>query len=240
MNSFKISCAGFVIEIFCKQISTKKHCLEYIVEDEAVADFSVCPEDKDYDLIRSYLKDENEEEIELAVISYLLSDAIVKLSSVVMHGAAISYDGEGIIFTAPSGVGKTTQARLWKKVFGEKVTYVNGDKPIISVRDDKVFVSGSPFCGKEGYSENKTVPLKAICFIERGEKNSIEKISSGEVLNRFFAQLFIPRIGSEYMSDALKLADSIVKNTEFYILKCNITEDAPRVAYNGIFEKTED
>ncbi len=238
-KSFKIRCFDLIIEIFYKFESTKNHCLKYLAEDEAVADLSVCPDNKDYEMVRSYLENKTDEETELTVISYLLSDAVIEKGSAVMHGAAISYDGEGVIFTAESGTGKTTHIKLWKKVFNDKVSAINGDKPIVSVRD-RVYVSGSPFCGKEGYSENKTVPLKAICFIERGEENDIKKLSKSEALSRVFNQLFVPKVGSELMSKALGITDGIVKNVEFYLLKCNMTEDAPKVAHSMIFGKTED
>ncbi len=236
-KSFKIRCANLIIEIFNKFENTKTHCLKYLAEGKA--DLTICPEDKDYELVKDYLENETNEEIELTVISYLLADALIEKDSAIMHGAAISYGGEGVIFAAGSGVGKTTHIRLWGKVFGDKVSVINGDKPIISV-SDKVYVSGSPFCGKESYSENKTVPLKAICFIERGEENVIKKLLKSEALSIIFNQLFIPRVGSEYMSKALEITNRLINNVDFYILKCNMTEDAPKVAHSMIFGKTED
>ncbi len=240
MRSFKIRCANLVIEIFCKFENTVEHCRKYIVEDSPSVDIKIIPQEKDYELIRSYLKDDSDENIELTVISYMLSDALISHNAAVIHGGAISFDEKGVVFTASSGTGKTTHMKLWGKVFGRSVSPVNGDKPIISVNGNEVFVSGSPFCGKEGYSENITVPLKAICFIERGIDNSIEKLSQGEVLSRIFKQLFIPKVGSELMSKALELVDIIVKNTEFYLLKCNMTDEAPKVAHSGIFGEMED
>ena len=49
---------------------------------------------------------------------------------VILHSSFISRQGEGILFTAPSGTGKSTQADLWKR-HEEGVTIINGDRSIL-------------------------------------------------------------------------------------------------------------
>ncbi|MBQ9545440.1 MAG: hypothetical protein IJV00_09980, partial [Clostridia bacterium] len=48
----------------------------------------------------------------------------------VFHGACVSFEKGGYLFTAPSGTGKTTHIRLWRNYLGGNVDIVNGDKPI--------------------------------------------------------------------------------------------------------------
>ncbi len=48
-----------------------------------------------------------------------------------LHASLISFDGKGYAFSAPSGYGKSTHARLWRGYFGSRVLILNGDKPII-------------------------------------------------------------------------------------------------------------
>ena len=48
-----------------------------------------------------------------------------------MHGAVIEYEGNGYMFSADSGTGKTTHILLWRKFLGDKVKIVNGDKPFL-------------------------------------------------------------------------------------------------------------
>ena len=52
-----------------------------------------------------------------------------KLNALFMHASAIEYKGNGIIFAGYSGVGKTTQAELWKKHMHADI--INGDKAFI-------------------------------------------------------------------------------------------------------------
>ena len=47
-----------------------------------------------------------------------------------LHSACFDVDGVGIAFAAHSGTGKTTHMRLWQEYLGDRMTVVNGDKPI--------------------------------------------------------------------------------------------------------------
>ena len=43
-----------------------------------------------------------------------LERRLVKKNSMILHCAYVEYQGEAILFSAPSETGKTTQANLWK------------------------------------------------------------------------------------------------------------------------------
>ena len=103
-----------------------------------------------------------------------------------MHGAVVAWKNQGYLFTAPSGTGKSTHLALWKKYLGDQAEVINGDKPILKVTEDEVWVYGTPWAGKEQWQVNKKVALKGICFLERGEKNSIQKIDSFSAPGLFY------------------------------------------------------
>lgn len=92
--------------------------------------------------------------------------AVLDYDAAVFHAALISFDGQGVAFAAPSGTGKTTHIKLWQRLYGDRVEIINGDKPLFTLRSGRFFASGMPWCGKENWGCNKTVPLKAICFID--------------------------------------------------------------------------
>jgi serine kinase of HPr protein (carbohydrate metabolism regulator) len=54
---------------------------------------------------------------------------MVDYGVILFHGSALSLDGEGFIFTAKSGVGKSTHAGLYRELYGERVEMINDDKP---------------------------------------------------------------------------------------------------------------
>lgn len=54
---------------------------------------------------------------------------MMRRDALVLHCAYMQREGKAILFSAPSGTGKTTQATLWEKHCGTRV--VNGDKALI-------------------------------------------------------------------------------------------------------------
>ena len=150
-----------------------------------------------------------------------------------MHCAVIEYEGEGYAFAAASGTGKSTHISLWQKRFGEGVHIVNGDKPIMRFSGDRLYAYGTPWCGKEGFNENRSVPIKAICFIERAKENSIRKISPSDALTRIFHQILTPET-VENIDSFFPLLDRTLTEIPCYVLGCNISEEAAEVAYNGM------
>lgn len=153
-----------------------------------------------------------------------------------MHCAVIEYKGEGYAFAAKSGTGKTTHIGLWRRRFGDEVKIVNGDKPILRFSDNgRLYAYGTPWCGKEGLNRNVSVPLKAICFIERAAENSIRRISPSDALMRVFHQILSPDT-EDAVDKLFPLLDRTLAEVPCYVLGCNISEEAAEVAYNGMNE----
>lgn len=168
--------------------------------------------------------------------SVKFSSLLLENDGFVFHASAIALDGQAYLFSANSGVGKSTHTRLWKKVF-PRVTYINDDKPAIRLKNGLFYVYGTPWSGKSILNENVCVPLKAICFIERAEKNSIRKLSPIEALPRLLEQT-MRKAGKEKTSRLLDLLDVLLTTTPIYLLSCLPNEEAAQLAYDTI-NKTE-
>lgn len=153
-----------------------------------------------------------------------------------LHSALIDVEGTGVAFAALSGTGKTTHMLLWKKLLGDKLTIVNGDKPIIRFFEGEEFAYGygTPWCGKERLSTTGRVPLKHLCFIERGEENRCERIQASEVLERIFNQAYIPRNDPQAAYNAMSLINRMLNTCSLWKITCNMEEEAARVAYDTI------
>ena len=155
----------------------------------------------------------------------------------VMHASVVAMDAEGYAFLAPSGVGKTTQTRLWQQHFGHRLRVINGDKPLIrmvrngeSVRFDAY---GTPWRGKEGMGCNASVPLKAIFFLNRSSVPHVMIASPGQKVDLLFRQLLMPR-QPERMLRLLDMADKLVSTVPFYMLHCDMTENSVLCAYQAV------
>ncbi len=158
-----------------------------------------------------------------------------KYDAFFFHCSSVAVDGQAVLFAAASGTGKSTHRNLWLRNFGDRVTVINDDKPIIRRIDGKFYVCGTPWRGKEGMGENIRVPAKALCFLSRAEKNSIGPIDTASVVARALNQTVRPE-DPELMSNLLGLLDGFIRQVDCYDLRVNMDDKAAVVAYNGIFK----
>ena len=101
---------------------------------------------------------------------------------------------------------------------------------------------GSPWNGKHGLGCNLSVPLKAICILERGEENRIQAIPAKQALSMLLQQSNRP-MNAAHLPKYLELLDRLACGTKFYRLACNMEPQAARVSYqmmscNGKDDKT--
>ncbi len=224
--------AGIVIKIYHRYEFIRKICEEYTVKDDVEAFFSVTVTDEDIQKEKEICEEVFSDGVyEATCIHRAIVNQMVKYGRILIHSAVIAVDGQAYVFMAKSGVGKSTHIRQWMGLFGKRAFVVNGDKPMYSFdANDKLIVHGSPFKGKEGWGKNISVPVKAICLLERGEKNEIKEASKKEILDKIFNQVLIPN-DSENILKFMKILDKMVNEIPFYRLKCTISQDAARVAY---------
>ena len=156
-----------------------------------------------------------------------------------LHSACFDVNGIGVAFSAHSGTGKTTHMLLWQKLLGDKMTVVNGDKPIVRFFEDEPeipYAYGTPWCGKEHFGCNMRTPLKHICFIERADKNSCEPLDKSDAVNLIFNQVYMPKDPAAMMK-TIQLIDRLLSSCKLWKIRCNMESDAAETSFNAIFGK---
>lgn len=229
--------ADLNIQINNKYSLTTDICKDYLCkQDNPKIDLIVTPNDKDYENDKKYLKCPTEPYLESLSIYRQIARQMLDVGGFVMHASVIEKDGVAFAFAAKSGTGKSTHSRLWVEAFGENnARIINGDKPLIRYKDEKFYVYGTPWCGKEGYNVNTKAPLKAICFLERSEQNRIELLDKNQAVKKIFSQLLPPENPAQAQK-MFDLIDLLINKVKFYTLYCNKEKDAAIVAYNGMKE----
>ena len=157
---------------------------------------------------------------------------MLKHDTWLMHGSAVAVGGEAFLFTAASGTGKTTHTRLWLEQIPEAYV-VNGDKPLLHMRDGFCEICGTPWSGKEHMNRNVILPLRAICFLNRGAENRIEEIAFRDAAPLLLQQSFRsndPFVIQKTMTLVRTLGDCV----RFYRLFCNMEPEAALVSWNGM------
>lgn len=109
---------------------------------------------------------------------------IVQTGGVIFHASYIEADGKAILFTAPSGTGKSTQAYLWQKYRDAGI--INGDRCAIRVTEGGIVASGIPFAGSSNICLNKTLPLAAVVYLKQAPQNHIRRLAGTEAFCRIW------------------------------------------------------
>ncbi len=232
---FTIRIAELNIAIDNRYDHAKRFCKDYIVDSSDI-DFSVSVNDDDIAFEREHSEFVYTDDIfETVAIYRKISKILPEYDALLFHSAVISLDGKAYAFAAKSGVGKSTHIRLWQEHFGDKITIINGDKPIFRMIDGEFFAFGTPWCGKEGLQTNTSEKLSSICFLERVAENTIERLDTKQVIGRIYNQLILPQ-EREAVEKTFDLLNLLIMQTPCYLLHCNISDDAVECAYNGMNE----
>lgn len=150
---------------------------------------------------------------------------LLNYDRMVVHSSCIKVDGKAILFSAPSGTGKSTHTALWKE-YVSGTEYINDDTPVIRLdKTDEVLACGSPWSGKTRLNNNISAPLCGIVFLERGTKNQIMPMSGVEAMGRLVGECrkFPYR---DSVGQAAKLCMQLLKQVPVYKLACDISYEA--------------
>lgn len=242
MITFTIALAGKRIEVSALYESTMTFCRDYLAEGPADAAVVIDPADIDFEREKSAREDRlegiptrqfSDGYLETLAVYRKIVDCLLEHDIMLFHGSAIAVDGEGYLFTAKSGTGKSTHTRLWRSVFGQRAVMVNDDKPLLRVTEEGVWVCGTPWDGKHHLSENTEVPLKGLCILERGEENEIAPVPPVLALHMLLQQSQRPAEPAK-LSRLLSVIDRLADLVPIYRLKCNMDPEAVRVSYEGM------
>ncbi len=136
----------------------------------------------------------------------------------VLHSSCINYNGTAILFSGVSGIGKSTQAALWKTY--ASATVLNGDRNLIYRKNGIEYACGLPYAGTSGICTNYELPIRAIVMLEQSTENSIRRLQEKEAATRLLAQLPVPRWSAVSIGRAMDAAFRIASDAPVYELKC--------------------
>lgn len=170
------------------------------------------------------------------LIHRLIAEKLLEYNTFLMHGAAISTDNEAYVFSGKSGTGKTTHVQKWIENI-DNAFIVNGDKPLVKISDERAYVCGTPWAGKEHYGTNTIVPLKSIVFMERSNKNYMEQVQLKTVFSSLLQQTYQPEDANK-MRKTLALLMKLKDHVSFYrFFFDNFQEDCFRTSYDELTKK---
>jgi len=151
-----------------------------------------------------------------------------------LHASLVEKDGYAVLFTGPSGIGKSTQAKLWEKHLDAEI--INGDSPVIYEKGGKWFAAGIPWDGKDQLYIQRNLPIKAIIVLEQASENQISIMTPTGAMTVLLQQIMHPIWDDDAMDRVSGLLYRCANTVRFYHLK-NIPNRDAAVLTHSIINK---
>lgn len=142
----------------------------------------------------------------------------------VFHSSYIEVKGKAILFTAPSGTGKSTQAELWHTLRNARV--INGDRSAVCIQNGQAVAAGIPFAGSSRICRNVTLPLTAIVYLSQAPQTTIRQLRGAEAFRRVWEGVSVNTWDKEDVSGVMDAVQQTVMSVPVYYLSCTPDETA--------------
>ena len=197
-------------------------------------------------------KETNEKEIEVYFLEAMKQELVIdtifvsclalekhfaKRGAHILHSCFLHYKGQAILFSGPSGIGKSTHAHLWCQYI-EDTHVVNGDRCLIYKNEEGKYVASAwPVCGSSGICLTETYPLKAIVFMGQAPNNEVISVRPMQLFKQLSSQITINWWNKQQVSHTLDDLQQMLGKVNMCNYICNLTEEAPNKLYNELKEK---
>lgn len=163
-----------------------------------------------------------------------LETILIRRNAMLLHSSVVQVNGKAVLFSGPSGIGKSTQASLWEKYANAQI--LNGDRCVIRLMDDCFYGGGSPLAGSSNIFRSEHFPIAGIFLLEQAQENAISRVSSG-ALAPLLSQTLVNSWDTEFMTQIMNLYQALLAQVPVYKLSCKPDVDAVRIAYKTLFGK---
>ncbi len=172
--------------------------------------------------------------IKLVLAALFLTKKLIRQGGFMLHSSYICHDGKAILFTAPSGTGKSTQADLWGTLRGAKL--LNGDRACVMSTPEGVMVHGVPFSGSSGVSENVSAPLAAIVYLSQAPVTTITRLTGLRAFRSVWEGCSVDLWDRAETTACTDLVLEVIRQVPVFHLACTPDESAVNAVERAILE----
>lgn len=149
-----------------------------------------------------------------------------------IHSSSILYKNKAVLFTGPSGTGKSTHAALWNRLFN--TPFINGDLNLLDLSDGLPKVIGIPWCGTSGIYSTETHPLGAIVGLHQAIDNHIAQADTAESVLVANQRIISPSWTADQMNNLVDFCEQLIPLVPIFELSCNMDDEAAIIAKKAI------
>lgn len=163
-----------------------------------------------------------------------LEKHLVLQNSFVFHCSYLDFEGKAILFSGPSGIGKTTHTNLWCQYLPDQAKVLNGDKCLLSREGNTFYANGWPICGSSGICYNERREVRAVVLLQQAPENRLIEEKKILTFRRVLEQLTVNYWNREFTDAAMTFADSLVSTLPCFTYGCNISREAVDTLYQQL------
>lgn len=153
-----------------------------------------------------------------------IENVLNKFNGFILHSSFINWQNNGILFSAPSGTGKSTQADLWNK--HENAEIINGDRAGVRNVDGVWSAYGLPVAGSSGIYKNKKAQISHIIVLRQGTENKLTRLSPRDAFIKIYSETTVHTWDDEFQNNILNMISDLVQNVPVYLYECLPDESA--------------
>lgn len=154
-----------------------------------------------------------------------LERILMEEGTTILHASFIEQEGKAILFTGPSGIGKSTQAELWKQY--ENAEILNGDRTLLRKENGIWYAYGSPYAGSSKIYKNKKVPVGAIVALQQSpEKDQCILQLPQSAFSCLYAGMTLNTWNRLFMERAVEIIYGLCMEVPVFQLQCRPQQSA--------------
>ena len=161
-----------------------------------------------------------------------LNNIFAKSKRLFLHSSQICYNYRGIVFTGPSGMGKTTQSKLWQKHMNAKI--ICNDRTIITKDNNKYITYGLPIDGSSPIRSTDSYELAAIVVLQQSLENKIERMPISKAIASLMSQMIVSNWNSENKDNIINMIIDLYQDIPVYKLSCTKDEKAVKCLFDKL------
>lgn len=157
-------------------------------------------------------------------------DILLRNGRLIFHACCVASPLGGILFSGRSGIGKSTQGKLWCSC--ERARIINEDRPILHKEGGCWSAYGSPYAGSSKWHVNEQTEIRAIVMLGQAESCAIRRLDEAEAFRRIYAQTTVENWNPKSVSYACDLTEKLASEVPVYELACTPDRKAVELLKN--------
>lgn len=202
----------------------------YRVIDESSYRIIIDKQIKSYKVLILKHQTNDLDELEYVISEKIITEIMALRHQFLLHGSAIVYNSKAIICSGHTQTGKTTLTKAWIKEHPES-KYINDDKPLFSIEQEKIYISSHPWAGTEGLAKDIKAELETIIFVKKGIVNQVIEIDNHQKIG-LLMEHFKKSIDSNVTKNLLDMIDKIIKNHKIIIYQHANDQNSIKTLYD--------